>query len=351
MGKRIALVDIAKGISIILVAYGHSQVSLMFPEANRSLTLFRMPLFFFLSGVFFRPSSNLAVSIFKKTDTLLKPYFFTLFIHLIISILSGKEQIANQIAGIFYGNGETIRWTPLWFLTHLWLLYIVSYGVFALTRLQDRSNLVKCCFVIVLMTIGLQIQSMFWFFPISLNNNMIELPGLPYSSDIIFFSMAFFMSGYFLSKKVIHFKLRLDILCVTLITFFIIDIATEAFLDLNKRQFDEPIYTIVAAFSGIYIVLSISYLISKSALLTKILVTFGSTSLFILLFHEYISTKTYMIFSHLSPIDCNIFYAALSFMISITLPLYIRKLILKNKFFTFFYFPYQSKLFHRLEKR
>ena len=88
MTGRVATIDIAKGISIILVVFGHSQLGHYYPNINNALGLFRMPLFFFLSGVFFNSNSTLVYFIFKKSDALLKPYFVTLIIIISIEIIT-----------------------------------------------------------------------------------------------------------------------------------------------------------------------------------------------------------------------------------------------------------------------
>lgn len=76
--KRAVTIDIAKGISIALVALNHSAI----PEDQIAVTdnfnLFRLPLFFFLSGIFFSSYASTGKFLLKKSDALLKPYFIVL---------------------------------------------------------------------------------------------------------------------------------------------------------------------------------------------------------------------------------------------------------------------------------
>lgn len=53
MDGRIAHIQVAKGMAIILVAFNHSDLAAMLPTVNDALRTFRVPLFFFLAGVFF----------------------------------------------------------------------------------------------------------------------------------------------------------------------------------------------------------------------------------------------------------------------------------------------------------
>ena len=53
--KRIDYVDIAKGIGIVLVVMGHNDFALISPFAHKFIYSFHMPMFFFMSGMFFKP--------------------------------------------------------------------------------------------------------------------------------------------------------------------------------------------------------------------------------------------------------------------------------------------------------
>lgn len=68
MKKRDLTIDIAKGICIFLVVLGHCHNA---GFIRHYIYLFHMPLFFFLSGMFFHPEEKLAYgilfAIFYKT--------------------------------------------------------------------------------------------------------------------------------------------------------------------------------------------------------------------------------------------------------------------------------------------
>lgn len=80
MKQRIEYIDLAKGICILLVVllhvYGDTSGT-----AIRVMNLFRMPLYFVLSGLFFKSYGGLFPFIKKKTNKLLLPFaFFFLFV-------------------------------------------------------------------------------------------------------------------------------------------------------------------------------------------------------------------------------------------------------------------------------
>ena len=73
--KRINYTDIAKGIGIILVIFGHTLRGV--PGLVNFIYSFHVPLFFVISGFFYSPSKNDNTKLFilKKVKTLLIPFF------------------------------------------------------------------------------------------------------------------------------------------------------------------------------------------------------------------------------------------------------------------------------------
>jgi Acyltransferase family len=212
MSERVRIIDIAKGITIVGVAFTHSHLENSLPGLDHALALFRMPLFFFLAGIFFNEAIELGNLVFRKTDSLLKPYFVTLGALLLIDImLESQFQSVWELKGILYGNGETIKWvaswaTPLWFLTHLWVLFIFSYLIFSVTKIQTKPCYLKVLLVFLLLTTGAAMVDEFWHLPININGRIVEIPGLPFSLDLVFISAAYFISGRFLREHVKSFK-------------------------------------------------------------------------------------------------------------------------------------------------
>ena len=75
--SRLKWADIAKGIGIVLVVWGHS--SLPF-EFRKWVYSFHMPLFFILSGYFYKSQKYGFTDFFlRKLRTLIIPYFFLNF--------------------------------------------------------------------------------------------------------------------------------------------------------------------------------------------------------------------------------------------------------------------------------
>ena len=140
-------VDYAKGIGIILVVYGHVARGLFnagmdMPEklyrlADSIIYSFHMPLFFFLSGLFFCKSvlnrGRLGFAL-SKIDTIVYPY-------LVWSILQGVVEAAmsNYTSGSATFSEVFALWVPraqFWFLYALFFISIFSIALY--TFVSDK---------------------------------------------------------------------------------------------------------------------------------------------------------------------------------------------------------------------
>ncbi|AGF78515.1 acetyltransferase, fucose-4-O-acetylase [Desulfocapsa sulfexigens DSM 10523] len=345
MTNRVVHVDIAKGISIILVALFHSKIYPFAPDCMNAMGLFRMPLFFFLSGVFFNASMGANVFLWKKSDALLKPYFATLLVVFVFAVLHREEHLIRQLIGIFYGNGVTIppRWVPMWFLTHLFLIYAFTYFIFRITNVQSKNVFFKYILILILMVIGTQWIDVFWNLEITLFGTEIIMPGLPFGIDIVLVSASFFISGAFLREKVIHFIPNVYLLICSVLMFLLVTMFTDAHMDLNRRVYSNPFFTTAGSMAGIYAVICIAYYLSKTKKIRNIFLTFGQASLFVLIFHVFIGSNVYGYLMGLETESREMLFAVFAFIISISVPLLIKYFVLKNRIVSFFYCPVKIK--------
>ena len=74
--KRIDFVDLTKGVCIILVVMTHIGGAFELLDRGSMLSCFRMPLYFFISGVFFKPYEALSGFILRKINKLIIPFLF-----------------------------------------------------------------------------------------------------------------------------------------------------------------------------------------------------------------------------------------------------------------------------------
>ncbi len=112
-------IDLLRVFSIIMVVVGHAGY---FPNSEL-LTIWRMPLFFMLSGFFFTPGRTLFSEFSRRWDTLLIPYLaWSVIISVwLIAVEWGQRDIIldHLHSGWSGGAGQSIFWMAAWFITTL----------------------------------------------------------------------------------------------------------------------------------------------------------------------------------------------------------------------------------------
>ena len=139
---RLPYFDLAKGVCILLVVFYHLQEAYEVTlPSDRFLLLVRMPLYYFLSGFFFKEYDGYVSFVGKKVKRLFIPF---LFFYLLTSVL--LPILANRLMGISFGTGND--WNllyafltyadypniPLWFLWALFLLNLLFYPLHSYCR-------------------------------------------------------------------------------------------------------------------------------------------------------------------------------------------------------------------------
>ena len=117
--KRNYSIDIARGIAILFVVSWHCRVG------NFGVTMWVMPLFFFIMGVFYHTPISLKLQIRKKTNQLLIP-FVIWSIPYFIYYLFTKPFLAFVKMWL---NPYEIMNGPSWFLLCMFECYIIYYGI------------------------------------------------------------------------------------------------------------------------------------------------------------------------------------------------------------------------------
>lgn len=173
MQKRIEFIDLAKGICIVLVILEHSFGELL--EINTNMKIFRMPLYFVLSGLFFKPY-GFTIFVKKKINKLLIPFLFSfLLIVLPINILS--YHIANGYAEYcFWGEyGRPYFGTiqASWFLFCLFIVNMYFYLIFAVCKHNFTTIMIVASICGV---IGYMLNRFNLHLPIWLDTSLTVLP-------------------------------------------------------------------------------------------------------------------------------------------------------------------------------
>ncbi len=190
--KRIEFIDLAKGICIILVVIGHCGVSHDIPGYE----MVRMPLYFILSGLFFKGYGGLKNLFVKKMNKLLIPFLFFYLLgcacyYMLKWIAPGLlVTSAGGILDLFnnrqYFNG------PIWFLLCLFWCNLI----FGIISLHVHSEALRIIIVCVLGTVGYWLGYYGTFVPLFVDVALTALP--------------FFIFGYYLKRSNLLYPNSLD---------------------------------------------------------------------------------------------------------------------------------------------
>lgn len=132
--SRLEFVDIAKGIGIMIVCFGHSGAE---DVVISWIGGFIVPLFFILSGYMYKDKGiPVGKDLYNKGKKLLKPYFF----FSVVLLLIYKRFAWNDIVGVFYSRYCLYTYhapdniffmkatnSPMWFLTAMFAMFPLFY--------------------------------------------------------------------------------------------------------------------------------------------------------------------------------------------------------------------------------
>jgi fucose 4-O-acetylase-like acetyltransferase len=289
MSKRIEYLDIARGIGILLVVLGHNDFEAISVFVHQVIYSFHIPLFFFLSGYFINTSIPFFDFFKKRFSSLLKPYFFIIFLIYFTSVSFEKMGFNTAITRIvksLYGTGHYIDWVQLWFLPELFVVSLYAFLFITLvSKLQQRW--IRWGILLATLALSLPFLKTFYPFPISIFGKEYELYGLPFGLDLVFLSGFFFILGNEVRQVTVDKTFdNLFILLGTGIGLIVLNLLFPYEIDFNIRQYESFLVNTTEAILGILFILALSRQIDlRSTRLASVFKYLGNISLIILLFH------------------------------------------------------------------
>ncbi|WP_045751379.1 acyltransferase family protein [Candidatus Methylopumilus turicensis] len=318
--SRNKTIDVAKGLGIILVVFGHNALANV--EIHSLIFSFHIPLFLLLSGIFFNPQQSFTQLILAKSDGLLKPYFLVVGVLGLIKIIASAK-LPLLIFSILYGNGSN-TWPPLWFLPYLFFLFLFAWFFINLipSRYTNSSWLISLL-ILVLFILG--------YTSLKFSEHQLGTYGLPWSLDLVFIGSAYFLIGHKMSIYLTNFKQSFIWFFVATATFCLTHYFFDETIDLNLRWYGDFLICTVQALSSIYLIFVLSKFLSLSNICNKVLAYIGNGSLFILIFHWPFQQKSFAFFNaHWAEKTSLEINSLLSFTIGIIFPLLIWEVVKRN---------------------
>ncbi|CRM23959.1 Fucose 4-O-acetylase [Pseudomonas sp. 25 E 4] len=331
--------DIAKGIGILVIVFAHSWFvansrELMYPI----LASFVIPLFFFLSGVFFKPEQPFVEMAVRKADGLLKPFFFTLLLYVSLRALLRDQPLLPDIGGVLYASVDTIPWQAMWFLPHMWVAILFSWVMLRLILRLNLAPWASGLLLTVQLLLGIWMLPLFWQLPVTLGEHTWVLPGLPFSLDITLISSACFVAGYLLRDWLRTHPGSWLTLLIAVVSFAVVFDLTWDTMDLAQRRYDHWLWTSLLAVIGMYASWALAKVLTVSALVTRAMTYIGQSTLILLIFHGEIQHKTFDLMQRLG---LHAFLAAsVGLVVAVVGPLLIGEVIKRVAALRFFYFPF-----------
>jgi fucose 4-O-acetylase-like acetyltransferase len=288
--QRIAYIDVAKGIGILLVALAHADVSIFSPYLHKFIYSFHMPLFFFLSGYFFNPETPFWKLLKRRFNSVLKPYLFTIFLIYIVSLSFTNMRFATVFGRIIkslYATGYYIDWVQLWFLPSLFVTSLFAFLLYRSVLFRINNRYVRWSILLALQAVAVAFLDAFYPYSLSLLGKEYELFGLPFSLDLVLLSGFFYILGSEIrnasSEEIFGNPWMLSGTATGLI------LQTLLFpqrIDFNTRLFESFTINTTEAILGILLTLAVSKQIDlRTTRLASALKYIGQASLFILIFH------------------------------------------------------------------
>lgn len=333
MKGRVLWVDYAKAGAIFLVVLGHSGL----PDSIRSVIYaFHIPLFFFLSGLFFdfKKYSNYK-SFFKlRFRQIVIPYFLiniiTYVFWLVLSRHFGKDSgdsinPLHPLAGILWGNDQgslLIHNVPMWFLACLFTVENLYYLVF---RKFKKTRIFP--FLLMFAVVGY----------IDYRFNPVRLPwGLNISMVVI----VFYGLGSVFRNKIMSFRFsdkRLLSFVALLVSGIIVFLVARfnGKIEVATVTYGNYLLFWPGAFAGIIFSALLSKLLAEYAGNVSLISFTGMNTLIIYGFHimagSFIKSITYFLFGLSLEIYSNtvvmVVYSVLSVLILLPLAIIVNKKI------------------------
>lgn len=274
MSKRIKWVDIAKGLGILLVIYGHALGGIMNSNVTvttQPLTIpynviygFHMPLFFFLSGIFavswFQRDYKLAMK--QKVFSLVIPYFIWTIIT--GGVMAAAQRVTNSGLGI-----RNILLSPInpfseyWFLYVMFIIFVVYYWG---GRLMGSNMLLFLSFILFF---ARPFVYKFWIFD-------------AFSLNFLFFMLGTKVLGSMSIQKFLKVTKTKFILSVTLfvlVNIWYIQVIKQSNFMLSSYA------KIVTISVGILLITYFSQLIENLPVVGRVLIWLGRASMAIYVMH------------------------------------------------------------------
>lgn len=206
---REAWIDTAKGIAILCVVIGHSDLN---SDIINIIFWFHMPAFFIIAGYLFRPKKNYLQD---RAYRLLIPYLvFSIFIFILNIVLGNPPSLMALVVGGRALDDSYPLFAPFWFITCLFVTQVTFNN---LLRFKKASQIT----IIFLFFLLAHLES--HFLP-NINSYLFAHTHLhlliPWDADVALIALSYYSIGFF--SRQIYNTLQANLTTICLIFFMTI---------------------------------------------------------------------------------------------------------------------------------
>lgn len=318
--KRIAYLDIGRGLAMIMVVIGHIfQPQLFGQEFRYALFAVHLPLFLLVSGILYkeRPFLSLLKKSFLK---ILIPYIVGVLLILIFYVISQHQDfliswknislskigsISKILVSAFIVNGgDYYLFAPKLNIVIGAIWYLVGYFevlvLFKCILLITKKLYLQVGIISLLTLIGYMIGS-HTALPFQILSSFVMLP---------FFASGYYSKNYWLNRNSLESKQVMFFIILLGIILWYLSASNGILLLVSAQATQGPVLaTISGIFSSIALLLVIRILVDKNLLIGKqFLSKLGQLSLYVLVVHNLDITSlpvTWIIMDHLNRSGIN----------------------------------------------
>lgn len=264
--KRFDFIDTAKGIGISLVVWSHMSTTTEltgFYKWGGYITTFYMPLFFILSGLFYRP-----VNIIQRLKNLLVPYFcfyvLAYLAYILKSILKYEDIEWSNFFVPFFGGTIGYQNSPIWFL-----LSLSQISILAIVFVKYMNKIIGFIVAFILAYLASCCKGYF--------------DHVPYYIDVSLISLPFFLIGYYYKEQILQ-KIRVEHACCFAVLSVFFYILSPEFTNVSQNYLPQGyiLYFVVSMMASLSVIGFCKYIRGYASFILGFL---GENSLIILCSH------------------------------------------------------------------
>lgn len=312
--NRILSIDIARGLGIMLVVLGH-QIDYFgadLPGVYRYIYLFHVPLFFFLSGMFFREQESFWNCFKKKFSRLFVPY-------LLANILFFFIEMARvwKLGAAYDGD---LGWKDLWlacvglwpvlsmFSRPTWFILVLSRITVIYKLIQLLTGGRKWLMAVICVSIGIA--------------GAACAPGT-YMLGQTMVALPFLCAGHLCGVKMVEnkrlFGIGSAVIGIAIAVPLLYWLSLHQQTNIAVNVYDNVALMFIGAILGILAVLWISKLIGKLPVLTRLFSFIGQYTLSILIWHIFVMKVLFTAFENVG-LNSNPLTLIVAFIAAVAIP-------------------------------